>query len=381
MKLILSIALIFLIAVASAADNAPVRKPKAGSPLDDLPSNIRQIHGWGERADFSHDGKRIIFVEKTYGDVFELELGSSRLKPLTHHYYHGGYTRALYLANGDILLSGSTSFDAENPSPARWERAELWVLDKSLTSPPTRLGAFCSEGPAVSRRHLRIAWTTSHRHHPGEYKAGEFRVHTADVVYKDGIPALANRKVVMNNTDNPFFAEPSPVETQNFIPPLENRITLSLYRYARGSEVAILDLESGRVTKITTTPGHHAEPEGIFPDGKFTLVESSRQFGDVKFDRNPDQYIDIWKLSLDGTDSWERVTFFTDYDGYKSSNPVVSDDGRYIAFQMAKIGDPPGVGRGLFLMDLEALERRDRAHAPGVRKEGEIHRPASPWGK
>jgi hypothetical protein len=41
---------------------------------------------------------------------------------------------------------------------------------------------------------------------------------------------------------------------------------------------------------------------------------------------------------------------------YKSSNPVVSDDGKYIAFQMAKLGDPAGVGRGLFLLDVQGME-------------------------
>jgi hypothetical protein len=227
-------------------------------------------------------------------------------------------------------------------------------LDKSLTKPPVRLGAFCSEGPAVSRKHMRIAWTTSYRHHPDEYEDGEFRVHAADIAYSDGVPELANRKMVTSNVDNTFFENPSPVETQNFIPPLEDKITLSLYGYAGGSEVAILDLETGRITKISTTPGHHAEPEGIFPDGKSSLVESSKQFGDVKFEHRPDQYIDIWKLSLDGSETWERITYFTDYEGYKSSNPVVSDDGRFIAFQMAKLGDPAGVGRGLFLLDLRA---------------------------
>ena len=40
----------------------------------------------------------------------------------------------------------------------------------------------------------------------------------------------------------------------------------------------------------------------------------------------------------------ERLTYFSDY-GYKGSNPVVSDDGKFIAFQYAKSGDLPGVGR------------------------------------
>ena len=35
---------------------------------------IRKINDWGQRADFSHDGRRILFIEKTYGDAFELEL-------------------------------------------------------------------------------------------------------------------------------------------------------------------------------------------------------------------------------------------------------------------------------------------------------------------
>ncbi len=49
----------------------------------------------------------------------------------------------------------------------------------------------------------------------------------------------------------------------------------------------------------------------------------------------------------------ERVTYFTDYPGYRSSNPVISDNGKYMAFQMAKIGDLAGLGRGLFLMELD----------------------------
>jgi len=124
--------------------------------------------------------------------------------------------------------------------------------------------------------------------------------------------------------------------------------------YGAGT-VSIVDLKTGRIKPISAIPGHHNEPEGIYPDGKHTLVESSRHFAGEKL-RNAVQYIDIWKLSLDGKERWERITHFTDYKGYKSSNPVVSDDGRYIAFQMARLGDPAGVGRGLFLLDIKAME-------------------------
>lgn len=349
-----------IVAIGLSIGSIHALDQKVGSPLDDLPAAIRKVHDWGQRADFSHDGKRIIFLEKTYGDVFELNLESGELTPLTHHYHHGGYTRALYLANGDILLSGSAKFDAENHHAYRHKYAELWVLDKSIAKAPTRLGAFCSEGPAVSRKQMRIAWTTNYGQYPDNYKDKEYRVHVGEIIYKDGVPELANRRVVTSNIENPFFKTPSPIETQNFIPPSEDQITLALYHYQGASDAARLDLNTGEITRISNTPNFYCEPEGIFPDGKHTLVESSKQFGDDELSDESHQFVDIWKLSLDGKEKWERITHFTDYAGYKSSNPVVSDDGRYVAFQMARLGDLAGVGRGLFILDLTAARDSDQ---------------------
>ena len=345
--------------LACLAHSAVAFSQREANPVDELPPYIRKINDWGQRADFSHDGKRTLFIEKTYGDAFELELATGNVTPVTHHYYHGGYTRALYLANGDILLSGCTDFDAGNPRVNRYDKAELWVLDKSLTKPPVRLGTHCFEGPAVSRKNLRIAWTTEHRQYPKTYAKGELRVHVADVVYEDGTPKLANQRLVLSNIDNEFFKKPMSIETQNFVAPDETHITMSVYG---AGTVALVNLETGKVTRVSAIAGHHNEPEGIYPDGKHTLVESSRQFMGTKL-RGAVQYIDIWKLSLDGQERWERITHFTDYEGYKSSNPVVSDDGRYIAFQMARRGDPAGVGRGLFLLDIEAMEAAGKAGA------------------
>jgi hypothetical protein len=70
------------------------------------------------------------------------------------------------------------------------------------------------------------------------------------------------------------------------------------------------------------------------------------------------QYIDLYKLRLDGSSQIERVTHFNDYPGFKASNPAVSDDGRFIAFQMARVGDPAGVGRGIFIFDLTRAPKK-----------------------
>ena len=313
---------------------------KAGvSPLDELPGYIQQVTHFGQRADFSHDGKRILFLEKTFGDVYEVELDTKIIRPMTHRYYHEGYTRALYLANDDILLSGARKFDANDPWASRSENnAELWVLKKDLSGPPVPLGEKCSEGPAVSRRHMRIAWTQS----------GAF--YMADIVYENGKPGLANRKKILDRRDLPFETG---LETQNFRPPDEKELIFSAYGY-QGTEVMGLDIETGKVVNYSQAPNQYDEPEGIFPDGKYTLVECD------KHNRKGTQYIDIYKLALDGSARTERVTLFSNYAGYKASNPVVSDDGRYMAFQFAKRGDMAGVGRGILIFDLESYEKAEK---------------------
>ena len=310
------------------------------SPLDELPPHIRRVTHFGQRADWSHNGKRILFIEKTFGDVYELELATNIIRPMTHRYFHEGYTRALYLSNGDILLSGARQFDANDPWPSRSEKnAELWVLKKDLSGPPVPLGEKCSEGPAVSRRRMRIAWT----------QGGAF--YMADIVYKNGKAKLTNKKKILDRRDLSFKTG---LETQNFRPPDENELIFSAYGY-QGTEVAGLNIETGKVVNYSKAPNQYDEPEGIFPDGKYTLVECD------KHNTKGTQYVDIYKLALDGSGRTERLTFFADYPGYKASNPVVSDDGRYMAFQFAKRGDPAGVGRGILIFDLEMYKKVKKA--------------------
>lgn len=309
------------------------------SPLDKLPGHIRQVTHFGQRADFSHDGKRILFLEKTFGDVYEVELETGIIRPMTHRYFHEGYTRALYLANGDILLSGARQFDANDPWASRSEKnAELWILKKDLSGPPIPLGEKCSEGPAVSRKHMRIAWTQ-----------GE-AFYIADILYKDGKPRLADKKKILDKRDLPFETG---LETQNFRLPDEKELIFSAYGY-QGTEVMGLEIETGKVVNYSQAPNQYDEPEGIFPDGKHTLVECDKHSG------KGIHYNDIYKLALDGSGQTQRITFFSDYRGYKSTNPVVSDDGRYMAFQFAKRGDMAGVGRGILIFDFENYKKSEK---------------------
>lgn len=327
-----------------AADKAPSPPGKEGNPADQLPPHIRRLTWFGERADWSHDGQKILFIEKTYGDAYEVNLDGSVLRPVTHHFHHGGFTRALYLANGDILLSGAMRFDAAKPHVNRTEQAELWVLDRSLRKPPVRLGEKCSEGPAVSRRHMRIAWTVVHSQYPDQLQPGQSQIWLADLETGPATVRLVNKRLVLDSKTLPFKCT---LESQNFRPPEEKELTFSSYGY-QGTEVMGVHLETGQVTNYSDAPGQYDEPEGIFPDGRFTLVECDKPTG------RGWQFIDIWKLALDGSGKLERLTHFSDYAGFKASNPVVRDNGRWMAFQLAKTTEAAGVGHGIFIYDLEA---------------------------
>lgn len=314
---------------------------RTGAPADHLPSWITRMTYFGQRADWSLDGEKVLFLEKTFGQAFTVDMDTRIIRPVTLHYFNADYTRALYLSNGDILLSGARHFDPENPWSSRTKYAELWVLNKVLEGPPVALRTRYAEGPAVSRKHLKITWTINYETNPQDLPDGVSQIWMADIRYDNGVPTLMNKKLVLDNRNLPFKAS---LETQNSRLPDEKELTFSAYGY-RGTEVMRINLETGKITDYSRSSTYE-EPEGIFPNGEYTCVESNRHIG-----KGGSQNIDIYKLCLDGSAHFERLTYFNDYAGYKATNPVVSDDGRHMAFQMAKVGDPAGVGRGILVYD------------------------------
>jgi hypothetical protein len=322
--------------------SSPVAPQVGENPAEHLPSHIKRVTWFGERADWSRDGQKILFLSKTFGDAMELDLKTKVIRNLTARYPHHGYTRALYLANGDVLLSGPESFDPKRIGEARVQ-CWLYVLDKSGLRPALPIGTKCSEGPAVSRKRMHIAWAHVAAEYPDTMQAGSSRMQEADIIFEGGQAKLTNEKVILDSRDLRFRCT---MEPQNFRPPEETELTFSAYGY-QGTDVCGVDLLTKKVTNYSNSPGQYDEPEGIYPDGQYTLVECDKQ--NLKGAGN----VDLWKLKLDGSGCYERLTYFSDYPGYKASNPVVSDDGKFIAFQMAKSNEDAGVGHGIFVYDVE----------------------------
>ncbi len=316
---------------------------KEGSPEKSLPSNISQLTGFGERASWSPDNKRIAFMSKSFGDAFEIDLSTRMTRLLTGHFLHRGFLRVQYLPNGDFFLIGARTF--EDIRTTRSRDQEMWVLKSAAREPPVPLKHKISEGVAISRKQMKIAWSNTHGQYPDQVAEGESVIYTADIVYKDGVPEVANKKEIIR-AKRPECT----LEAQDF----RNDDTELIYTCYRSpyADVLGIDLNTGKVTVYRKLAGEYNEVEGIFPDGKYTLVESSREQGGPE--RQNSRYVDIWKLRLEtNSTDFVRLTRWGDYDGYKASNPVVSSDGKWIAFQSARSRDPAGVGYGIFLLKVK----------------------------
>ena len=317
-----------------------------------FPSYITRMNYYGERPDWSPDGKKFLFVARSFGDVYEMDVATKVVRPLTHHYYHGGYLRALYLSNGDIALVGPKTFPSENWKEARFKLSELWILDKKLQSPPVRMGEYVWEGPAVSKTQLKIAWAEHHGSYPEQKRY--WQIWVADIDYSAGTPALKNQRVVMDNSNG--IVKGAVLEPQNFRPGNEDELTVQSSGQGNGNnstEVLGLNMKTGKLINYSRSPGSYNEPEGIFPDGQFTLVESSRHRTSESTAKN----IDLYKLRLDESSSWERLTHFNEGGKFKATNPVVSNDGKFMAFMVARCDEMAGIGHGIYILDFEEYKK------------------------
>ena len=339
-ELVFAVALTALLCGCRSSEQ---RGSLSGSPASALPPHISRLLDAGLRPDWSGDGRRLLFLDDLVGDVFEIELETRAVRPLTRHFAHSGFTRARYLATGDVLLCGPRRLAASKSERGRWH-TELWWLDADLSGPARRLDEPCFEGPAVSRRSLRIAWTRSD--YPDRVVLGRSEIWTGEIAFDSGVPRLVNRAKRLDRSDFHYLAF---LETQDFRPPEERELIFTAYAH-RGGEVMGLDLETGEVHNYSQNWGYD-EAECVFPDGRFVAVE-----------REPDTYtltprgtIDIWRTALDGSGRSQRLTYFSDFAGFGANNPVVSPDGLWMAFQLRAVDGPHGNGQGIFLFDLRHL--------------------------
>ena len=319
---------------------AQTTQRKTGSPLEQLPSNIQVLTTFGERADFSPDNKQVAFMTKSFGDAMMIDLETKKIKCLTCNVPAAAFLRVMHLSTGDYILIGPDKFTDIHTSRERDN--ELWFLSKKPGSKPVRFNEKMSEGMAISKKGMKIAYSQLHAQYP-DIKPGASRIVTADIDLSSGEPKIVNKQVIYESADSTCT-----LEAQDFFDN-DSKMTFICYEPEHMASVMTMDLSTKQVVNQSQQPHTYNECEGVFPDGKYTCVEADRQCEQMGGRRGP-WNIDIWKLKLDGTGkNFVRLTHFNDYEGGKASNPVVSTNGKYMAFQLANTTDPAGVGYGLLL--------------------------------
>jgi hypothetical protein len=324
----------------------------ASFPKEKLPGHTRLLIDRGERVDWSLDGKKLLYVTKAGGEVYEYDLETGENKPIsTFDRASGvGFYRCNYLANGDYFLTGGKDRRS----------AYIYILDKSLTQPPHLLYEMVAEGPAISRTQMKVIWTPE-----------QHQIFIGDIVYEKGVPRIANKTLLIDWDHTTvegvtYGTGEHRNEPQNFIGPEETSFTWSQYTTTPGgvfsAETMTYDLETGAMENHSHRPDYYDEPEGIFPAGDYTLVENDNHKG------KGSSAIDLYRMKLDGTGKdMLRLTHFSDLEDFKAGNGVVSDDGRFLAFHEGRSSAGPGDGFGIYVMDLEKAGIKVKVPEPAAR--------------
>lgn len=317
---------------------------RTDSPLDRLPPNVEVLTHFGERADISPDNRSVAFMAKSFGDAFVIDLETRAIRCLTCNVPGASFLRVMHLPSADFLLIGPERF--EDIGRSRSRDNELWFLSRKPGSRPVKLGRRMIEGAAISKRSTKIAYAVGHEQ-DDSIPDHQRRIVVAELDPSAATPALKAERVVLTTEGPGCYSE-----AQDFFDD-DRKLNYSCYEPEGRASAWTIDLETGERTNHSAAIGFYNEIEGIFPDGRYACIESdhqSRPFGDPASFRN----IDVWKLRLDGTGKdFTRLTTFNDHEGWKASNPVVSTDGRFMAFQVARTADEAGVGYGLLLLRFE----------------------------
>lgn len=340
-------------ACAIASSGVCSRSDAQASPGELRLENAIELSRIGGRPAFSPDGKRIAFVGQTYGDAFEVDLATLDVRNLTKDIPHNGIVRIQYLRDGNFLVTAPRATAGQNTRA----HLEMWVLDKSLKRSLQPLGSQVFEGTAVSRRTNMIAWSVIEPElgSSENWQLGFSRPvkhYMAEVSYHQGRAFLDNKREILSRAPK----ECAFIEPQDFRDG-DAELIYSCMGPRAGSTVSIsvwgTQLPDGASTTYFKRAGTYAEVEGIAPDGRWAAVECGDQ---AKAVLPP---LDLCRLQLQPNGRLTPLVKGTmPLSTWGISNPVISPDGQWIAFQRSNSAEADiGGGSGVYLMKLPSSER------------------------
>lgn len=329
---------------------------QAQFPQELLPEYITLEHPSGERPDWEPTGSsKYIFVDKPGGTPFEKNIKTGEVHSIVPpNCEQCQVWRLHYLNNGDYVMT---------IGPGRGD-ATIQIISKDLDTPAWDMGEIAHEGLAISRHSLQIAWTNGPDIHVGTIVYGD-----------DGVPSIENKRVVLNVDELKERDKSIPGEglgatqyldyhePQDWIPPNDRILVFSRYGTSTtskySSETWTWNMDTDELINQSKRHAYYDEPEGIFPDGQHTLLESD-MFLPVS---QHAQILDLYRMRLDGTGkNMLRLTHFGNHKlpdsdvTFKANQGVISEDGKYMLFGEGRSNtqDQPGSGYGIYLFDFEA---------------------------
>lgn len=331
-------------ALATALPNAAAAQ---AAPRELPADQAVRLSAFGGRAAFSPKGDRVAFVGKSYGDAYEIEVATGKVRNLTAHLPHQGVMRIQYLANGDYLVTAPRRYAGPNTRA----HLEMWVLGKDIQRGLQPLGAQVFEGVAVSRSQNLIAWTVIEPElKPQENWQLAFvrptKRYIAKIAYDNGVPKLTNKRELMPALPK----ECAFIEPQDFRDGDKELVFSCMGASSGGLLISVMGyrIDTGEFVTYRRAPGEYNEVEGVAPDGKWATVECGKQTGPGL------PPLDICHLELQPNGAMRRLIVGTTPGATSDvSNPVVSPDGKWIVFQKSDgASGEIGEGYGLYLMKL-----------------------------
>ena len=202
-----------------------------------------------------------------------------------------------------------------------------------------------SEGAAVSKRSMKIAFSVGHEQdadHPGEP--------TPDSSWPRSICPPQRRPSAPSGSSSTTRRPGCTLEAQDFF---DNDRKMTYTCYEPKGLASVWTHRPRDRRDASTRPRRSASTTRSKASSRtaaHACVESDHQSRPL---RRPGLFREHRHLEAQARrhrPGLRAPHHFNDYEGWKASNPVVSTDGRFMAFQVARTTDEAGVGYGLLLL-------------------------------
>ncbi|MFC5730825.1 MULTISPECIES: PD40 domain-containing protein [Nocardioides] len=317
---------------------------------------MRRVLDWGDRPNWSPDGRRLIFTESDSEDspAYELDLDTGEVRCLTCQWGPKGLvTRIYHLPDSSFLieagpdLANSSSGTGTGSGPGLLA-TELYWMPATAATPPQPLDAQASGEVAISPRPtsdggFRIAWS-------GVKTLGQITL--GELVHDGKRAAIVNRRAITTPLPRADGSVGGYGEPYDFA---RNDAAVTFwglgFELPANGEMFELDLATGATRRLYRDRSHNETH--LFAGERFGLEESNRAsdpegpasgisglVGAVPMVGGP---FDLFVVALDGSDRVRRLTHVSDIGG-QANQSIPAPDGRQIAFVLQAPSSGPLAG-------------------------------------